>query len=238
MELKVNAVMIRSCNYGENDKILTLLSAEQGKITAGIKGVRKATAKLKFCAQPFAFCEYVLSGKGGRYTVISASESESFYDIRLDISKFYAAGAVCETADALSLEGYDASALFYQTVQALTDICNGDEKPALIGFLLNALFGAGYGIHAEECPCCGTPLTQKQKLRFLMPSGSFTCEECSEGVPASPVTYHTVRRSMGLPCDEKMLTPDGERRALKLLREYLKYKLDAKCASLGELLRI
>ena len=52
MEIKVNALMIRATDYGENDKILTLLTAERGKISAGIKGVKKAGAKLKFAALP------------------------------------------------------------------------------------------------------------------------------------------------------------------------------------------
>ena len=50
MQHVVNAVMLRASDYNENDKILTLLTAEKGKITAGIKGVKKAAAKLKFAA--------------------------------------------------------------------------------------------------------------------------------------------------------------------------------------------
>ena len=73
MQHVVNAVMLRASDYNENDKILTLLTAEKGKITAGIKGVKKAAAKLKFAAQPFCFAEYVLSERGGRYTVVKAS---------------------------------------------------------------------------------------------------------------------------------------------------------------------
>ena len=91
MELIVNAVMLKAIDYGENDKILTLLTAENGKITAGIKGVKKASAKLRFAAQPFCFAEYVLSQKGDRFTVINAAECESFYDLRTDIGKFYSA---------------------------------------------------------------------------------------------------------------------------------------------------
>ena len=66
MEIKVNALMIRATDYGENDKILTLLTAERGKISAGIKGVKKAGAKLKFDAQPFCMAEYVLACRGNR----------------------------------------------------------------------------------------------------------------------------------------------------------------------------
>ena len=43
--IKVNALMLRAADYGENDKILTLLTAELGKISAGIKGVKKGGGK-------------------------------------------------------------------------------------------------------------------------------------------------------------------------------------------------
>ena len=73
MEIKLNALMLRAADYGENDKILTLLTAEYGKITAGIKGVKKPAAKLKFAAQPFCFAEYVLARRGEKFTVINCS---------------------------------------------------------------------------------------------------------------------------------------------------------------------
>ena len=72
MEEKVRAVVLRGVDYKDNDKILTLFSLESGLITAAIRGVKKAGAKLKFAAQPFCFCEYVLSVKGDRRSVTSA----------------------------------------------------------------------------------------------------------------------------------------------------------------------
>ena len=61
MEVKVNALVIKAVDYKDNDRILTLYSLEKGKITAGIKGVKKAGAKLKFASEPFCFSEYVFS---------------------------------------------------------------------------------------------------------------------------------------------------------------------------------
>ena len=78
MEVKVNAIVIRAVDYKDNDRILTLYSLEKGKITAGIKGVKKAGAKLKFASEPFCFAEYILAEKNGRYTVTGASYYEIF----------------------------------------------------------------------------------------------------------------------------------------------------------------
>ena len=89
--MKVNAVVLRAVDYNDNDKILTLITPELGKISAGIKGVKKAGAKLKFAAQPFCFGEYILAKRGERYTVINCSECQNFYDLSLDIKKYFAA---------------------------------------------------------------------------------------------------------------------------------------------------
>lgn len=233
--IKVNALMLRAVDYLENDKILTLLTAENGIITAGIKGVKKAGAKLKFAAQPFCFAEYILAERGGRYTVIQAAECESFYELRLSVEKYYAACAVCETALALFYEGEADAELFGDCVKTLSSMCGNDEALTLISFLLTILRRAGYGINTGSCAECGANLTGCDKLRFLMDAGCFTCWDCSGGVGVSGVTYSVLSAADGHGGAD--ITPDGKKRALKLINEYLAYKTDAKCLSLTEFIK-
>ncbi|MCM1546372.1 MAG: DNA repair protein RecO [Clostridiales bacterium] len=234
--IKVNALMLRAVDYLENDKILTLLTAERGKLTAGIKGVKKAGAKLKFAAQPFCFAEYILAERGGRYTVTQASECESFYELRTDVLKFYAACAVCEAAIALTYEGDKNADIFSDCVRTLSTMCQSDEALTLIGFLLSVLRRSGYGISLDNCPVCGANLTVADKMRFNMDTGSFNCWDCGAGVGVSGVTYSVLRAADGHAGGE--ITIDGKKRALKLLKEYLAYKTDAKLNSLHEFINM
>ena len=238
METVVNAVMLRAVDYNENDKILTLLTAENGKITVGIKGVKKAKAKLKFAAQPFCFAEYVLTKRGDKYTVINATECESFYDLRTDIEKFYAASSAIEAVDALTYEGDESREIFYALVDTLSKISVGDEKSHLISFLLYILRQSGYGVNAENCVECGASLINADKLRFDMSTGSFTCFDCGNGAGASIVTYNVIRKAEGKNFDESFITPDGEKRALRLIREYVSFKLNTAFKSLSEYIRL
>ncbi len=238
MEIKVNAVVLRATDYGENDKILTLLTAENGKITAGIKGVKKAGAKLKFAAQPFCFAEYILARKGEKYTVINASETESFYDLRTDINKFYAASAALEVADALAYEGDGCPELFYALVKTLSDICEGGESAVLIKFLCEALEKSGYAVASDRCLKCGKPLSEEEKLRFDFDAGAFTCYNCGDGSGVSRVTYNVLRKVAGKSYIQDFITADGEKRALRLLREYFSYKLNVAFKSLSEYIRL
>ena len=237
MELVVNAVTLKAVDYNENDKILTLLTAERGKITAGIKGVKKAGAKLKFAAQPFCFAEFVLAKRGEKYTVINASECESFYDLRTDINKFYAASSAVEAANALTYEGDECREIFYPLVKTLSAMCTGDEKQPLIAFLLEVLKKSGYGISAENCANCGKPLLHENKLRFDLDAGAFACGECA-GAGASRVTYNVIRKLDGKSFEEDFITADGEKRALRLIREYFSYKLNFAFKSLSEYIRL
>lgn len=238
MELTTDALVLRAVNYGENDKILTLLTAEAGRMTATIKGVKKAGAKLKFAAQPFCFAQYVFSARGERYTVVNCSECESFYELSADVVKFYAASAVTEAALALTYEGDDCAEMLSECVKTLTEMCSGDERAALVKFLLFALRRSGYGIASDRCAECGRELTDAEKLRFDLDAGAFTCFDCGDGAGASRVTFNVLRRAEGKPYDPDFITDDGYKRALRLLREYASHKMGAAFRSLSELIRM
>lgn len=238
MELKVNALMLRAVDYRENDKILTLLTPDHGKLTAGIKGVKKAGAKLKFASQPFCFAEYLLAEKGGKYTVVGASEVESFYDLRTDIQKFYAGATVMEVANAFCYEGQDGGVLFPLCVRALSQICTEDTSSTLIAFLLQASRQAGYALHMGDCIVCQNSLLTSDKMRLDADAGAFTCWDCGTGLGTSGTTYHTLRKMAGLSYDPAYLSADGERRALRLLKEFLTYKTDDQFLALSEYLRL
>ncbi len=236
MEVKCNALVLRATDYKDNDKILTLFAAGKGKITASCKGVKKGTAKLKFAAQPFCFAEYVLAEKGGRYVVTSAFLHDGFYALREDINKFYAASAVLEICNAVLPENLQSDGLFLSAVKTLGAICEGDEKRPLVDFLLSALSFAGYNVNTSGCLCCGNPLTKRGGFSFEQ--GGFYCNECAgesaeELTPVSAVTFQTLH-GQGLECDKG----EGEKRALRLLKEYFFQKIDARVDSLGEYIRL
>lgn len=233
MEFKTDALVLRAADYGENDKIVTLLTADRGKIAAGMKGVKKAGAKLRFAAQPFCFAEYVLSVRGGRNTVIGAALHDGFFSLCGDVNAYYAAACVAETCDKLVLEGMESGGFLVAAVSALKELGN-ETSFALIRFLLKALALAGYPVRAEEeCAVCGKRLSGR--MRFDFAEGAFTCAECGGGAAASESTYATLRAAIS---GEGESTPDGEKRALRLLRAYFNEQTDDDIPVLGEYLAL
>lgn len=232
MDVKADGLVLRSTDYGENDKMVTLLTAEHGKLSAAVKGVRKAGAKLRFACQPFCFAEYVFAGRCGRFTVTQASLHNGFYDIRNSVEAYYAAAGILEVADALAREELPAPTLLVCAVEALEAIDGGVVAPALARFLFEAASLAGYPVTAEElCPVCGRKIAGRRY--FDMASGSFNCAGCAVGVPASPSTHALLRKFSGksVPDEE---TEGGAVRAVRLLRTYLSYQTDCPFETLAQ----
>ena len=256
MERKTDAIVLRATEYKDADKILTLLTPFEGKITAGIKGVKKAGAKLAFAAQPFSFCEYVLTEKNGRNTVVSAYLHDGFFSIRTDFLRFYAACAVTEICEALCAEGAENQGLFVAAAEALRSLAYAEERgetcgEALCIFLLAALFESGYMIDLNDCDVCGAEILGT-RCYFDFSAGRFLCEHCGGKsadkaiARASACTYRFLRRCAGdvTKAEENggretaNGVEEGEIRALRLLKAYLIKKTEREYPCFTEFCRL
>ena len=238
MEVKTDAVVLQTLDYKDDDKLLTLFSPSLGKITAGIRGVKKPKARLAFAAQPFAFCEYVLAEKSGRYTVTAAYLHESFFDLRTDVERFYAACAAAEVARTVAVENERFQGLFVGFIECLKGLClaKEDASEALITFLLIALHESGYPLDLSFLEENDGDVGEK--IWFDFADGRFaTFERCQAGERASISTYHTLRKCAGLSFDEEAST-GGKKRALRLLKAYAAEKTEERFESLGEFIRM
>ncbi len=238
MEIKTEAVVLQTVDYKDNDKLLTLFSPALGKITAGIRGVKKPKAKLAFAAQPFCFAEYVLAEKAGRYTVTSAYLHESFFSLRTDIVRFYAACAAAEVCLSILPENEVYDGLFIGYIECLKALSLAEENvgEALIGFILIALRESGYPLDLSFWEECDGDVGDK--LWFDFADGRFTTfERLARGERASLCTYQTLRKCAGLTYRESE-TKGGKKRALRLLKAYLAEKTESEFENLGELIRL
>ena len=238
MEIKVNALVLKSVDYKDNDKMLTLFSVEKGLLSAGVKGVKRAGAKLRFCAQPFCFAEYVLSVKNDRYTVIGATEIESFYNVRLDVLNYYAGSLILEFLAKQCAEGEQNEPLFVHSITYLKKIAFGEIKAKhnAVQFLVRAFELIGYGFSFKSCIDCGGELNGFQKCYFDFEKGGAVCENCArvgvrEIMPSTMLKLFDVM--LDLEVEEEYLN-----RILKFLNYYTLYKTGEKLTCLEELLKL
>lgn len=237
MEEKLKGIVLGGVNYGENDKILSIFTLEKGTVSARIKGVKKAGAKLKFAAEPFCFAEYVFMTTGLRRTVKNASLIDSYYPIREDIVKYFSAGVVLEFLRRFLKEEIVSPDMFLLSLDTLKELAYGDFLPEYVTakFMVKALQFTGYGLRiSSTCDVCGCDKIIRPF--FNADSGNFTCADCAiEG--AREVKASTFNEIISAGNDE--FNPDYDYKgALRLIEYYLSVKTDEKLNSLKELNRL
>lgn len=151
---KVTAVVTRAVPYNETDMILTLVSLEEGRLTATAKGCLKPKAKLRYAAEPMNFGEYMLTGRPDRLIVAECSQIESFTALTADIDKYYAAALVLEVLQKLSPESQPP--LFMHAVAALKGMAfdGVSAEEGITSFLFDALSDNGYDLDFSTCNSC------------------------------------------------------------------------------------
>ena len=125
------AILLKATDYREADKLVRLFTVEGGIVNAVMKGVKKNSAKLKFGAQPFAFCEYnIVEGKGFP-TVAGCVPIEDLFGLTQDIDKYTCASVMLEATDRAVGELPDPNA-FIMLMKALKATLYGQASPKII----------------------------------------------------------------------------------------------------------
>ena len=68
-----NALVLREVRYKEADRILTLFTLADGKLTARARGALRKGSKTAAATQQLTYSELTLFGNKGRWTVNEAS---------------------------------------------------------------------------------------------------------------------------------------------------------------------
>ena len=189
MDVTTKALALKATDYKENDKLILLYSLEYGKITVHAKGIRKNTAKLKFCSDQFCFGQYELAKVDDRYTLKTCDQLESFYSLREDVVTYYAACSVAECLANYTEVGQSEPQVFVETLKALQALVTGTEPLTVtLRFILGFLQLQGFKLEFDRCSVCG----QKSRKLFLdLQRGSLVCDGC-RSVDSSPVSPRAV----------------------------------------------
>lgn len=155
---KATGLVIRSMNYGENDKIITIFTKEHGKITAMAKGARNTKSAYLGATQLFSYCDFVYySGRSFAY-LNQVALKESFHKLRNDLDKLAKAAYMTE-AVYQSFEDYQADEqvlrLMLNLLYFLHEDMAEDEGVLLLTFQLKLLTYLGFAPHLDQCSHCG-----------------------------------------------------------------------------------
>ncbi len=185
MELReVKAVVLKEIEYGESDKLLTLLTDEYGKMTVTAKGVSSFRNRHTNSAKVFAYSSLALK-KTKKYFYISDSDLiEAFYEIRYDPVRFALASYLCDVADVLAAEESPDVQLLRLTLNSLYAL-SVKQKISVdtikTAFEFRALCDGGYMPMLDRCAGCGEEAAGETVFIDVM-NGALLCGKCGKAL--------------------------------------------------------
>ena len=130
--VNVTGIVLKSDNYAEYDRRITLLTDERGKITVFVHGARKSGNRFMATTEPFAFGRFSLTEGRSAYNMQQADISCYFEELRADLEGFYLGSYILEIADYYSRENNDDLELLKLVYQSLKAIVSGKFSLRLI----------------------------------------------------------------------------------------------------------
>ena len=125
-----NAIVLRTADFGESSRMLTVFSDNYGILSVAAKGVRKAKSKNKLAAQLFSYGKFELvKSQGDAYTLTGFESIETFYTLGSDIDAFNTAAELVK--------------ILLRTMQP--DLC----EPEVLRLLLNCLYLLANGMRSS-----------------------------------------------------------------------------------------
>ena len=240
MDITTKAIALRATDIKEHDKYILLYSLEHGKISVHARGIRKPSAKLRFCADQFCFGNYQISKSADHNVLKTCEQLQSFYSLREDIVVYYSACAIAESLILCTQEEQSEPAVFLETLKAFSSLTDGvNPYLVVLRFCLSLLQVEGFALTLGRCTMCG----QKAQPSYLdLQRGGCLCMDCRnvDSIPVSPAIVTMFGLLDGIAYEKlNNLKFSGEmiKEALHLLDKYISHTFGA-TNTFGELLKL
>jgi DNA repair protein RecO (recombination protein O) len=208
----IEGIVIRSLDYGENNKIITLYTRETGKAAVMVRGAKKTQSRHMAITQLFTIGLYTfyLSRTGTMGTLNSGELIESHHALRSDLHMAAYASYLAELTDRLVADDSAYPYLFDQLAAAFHSLEEGKDARIIANvYELKMLEIAGYTPVFYECVTCGSradaghapdasvSISDTIRGSISATRGGWLCPRCHEqdrqAIPVSARTLQLLR---------------------------------------------
>ena len=230
------AVVLQVTDHGDSDKIITLYTEAQGKISGIAKGAKRSKKRFVNKLEPFSLLDLAYA-EGRTSTLVRIDQAEllnGFPTLRQDYPRYTAATLICEQLLQWTRENDADPALFALGRWALTSLEQGVPPLAtVILFEVRMLDLLGYRPDLSGCLVCGALTPCKRPYHFSTGKSGLVCAACNREADHSqvPVSLETVKllgKAQELEhhkLDRLQFSPAASREAVTLLHRYDRHLL-------------
>ena len=178
MLAQFKGLVLAELPWGENDKLLTILTAEVGKVSVLLKGGSSLKNKAGAACMPLCYSEFVTADRGGRPWIRESHEIEGFMTIRQSLEMTATALYMCDVASDVCVENGDESEMLQLMLNTLYAMDRGLKDIRLIkaAFELRTAAVCGFSPDLVGCQSCGREESDVMYLDVM--DGVMHCAEC------------------------------------------------------------
>lgn len=170
------AILLAVRNWGEADKMVTLLSRDYGKITAIAYGCRRPKNRLAGSIQVFSQVDLSMMSGHGLETIKQCDLKQSFRKVREDLTIMAYAAFVNELVVEFCPERQPEPHVYDLLVHTLSTITKRNPRLVALAAAWQLLALAGYQPNFACCVICGQEL--KDDAYFSSEKGGIVCSDC------------------------------------------------------------
>ncbi|MDQ1912942.1 DNA repair protein RecO [Paenibacillus sp. GD4] len=195
MQYRVQGIVIRSMDYGEGNKILTLFTREIGKVSVVARGAKKVKSRFGSAAQLFTYGDYLFFKSGQLGTLNHAEIIEGFHPLREDLDQAAHASYLAELTDRM-LGDQEGQPFLFEQLRASYAGMQEKKDMQIITHLyeMKILMFAGYTPELEQCVVCREAT---EPFAFSITMGGILCERCHlrdpQAVRLAPGVYKLLK---------------------------------------------
>jgi DNA repair protein RecO (recombination protein O) len=186
------AIVLRSINLSETDKLVTFMTVNFGKVKCVAKGARKIKSRNQAALMPMSCIQLIYFGKETQtlYRLNHSDIIESFQSVRDDFNKLYTGIYFAELVDALVPEASREIKIYHLLLNALQALKNMNNlEPLLRLFEMQFLALSGYHPEMQHCVFCKS-FKDTGKVGFSYRNRGIVCQPCSSRHPVDE-QFHT-----------------------------------------------
>jgi DNA repair protein RecO (recombination protein O) len=174
-----DAIVLSRFDYGEADRILTLITPAGGKLKAIAKGIRRPTSRIGGSLEPFAELN-VLLARGRTFDVVTqVSIGHAWLNLRDSLEGAATAWYLAELADR-SLEERHAAEPVYALLRRAYELLDAGMAPGRVARWYEMHLADELGVRPEvdRCVECDRVLEVDGRFRWVPMLGGVLCDRC------------------------------------------------------------
>lgn len=202
-QTKVTGIVLSVYPVGENDRRLTILTKERGKIQVFARGCRKPNHPLFGVTQPLIYCEFMIT-EGRRFNYLNSADGKNYFPhLKEDLENIYYSTYFAELAEYFTVEGMDERNILNLLFVTFSAMEKGKVPLPLIRriYELKILQYYGIGMEVFQCISCG----KTENLDTLsFEAGGVLCRDCAHGsarggTHVEPAVLYTMQYILSIP---------------------------------------